>query len=51
VLQGSQPMEEKRSCNSAAAGTNRLADLLKVFGCADVIAPVDELAFGRRAGS
>jgi hypothetical protein len=50
VLQRSQPTEEKQSCNSAAAGTNRLADLLKVFGCADVIAPVDELAFGRRAG-
>jgi hypothetical protein len=50
VLQGSQPMEKTASCNSAA-GTNRLAELLtKAFGCADVIAPVDELEFGRRAG-
>jgi hypothetical protein len=29
---------------------NRLAELRKTFGCADVIAPVDAEAFGRRAG-
>jgi hypothetical protein len=27
-----------------------VAELMKVFGCADVIAPVDAEAFGRRVG-
>jgi hypothetical protein len=33
-----------------ASADNRLAGLMKAFGCADVIAPVDAEAFGRRAG-
>ena len=32
------------------AAVTPLAELLKVFGCADIIAPVDAVAFGRRAG-
>jgi hypothetical protein len=32
-----------------ASADKRLAELMKVFGCADVIAPVDAEAFGRRA--
>ena len=32
------------------AAVTPLAELLKVFGCADIIAPVDEFAFGTRAG-
>ena len=33
-----------------ASADNRLAELMKAFGCADVIAPVDAEAFGKRAG-
>ena len=33
-----------------ASADNRLAELMKTFGCADVIAPVDAEAFGKRAG-
>jgi hypothetical protein len=33
-----------------ASADNRLAGLMKAFGCADVIAPVDAEAFGKRAG-
>ena len=36
--------------NFAAEGNNRLAELMKSFGCADVIASVDAEEFGRRAG-
>jgi hypothetical protein len=32
------------------AAVTSLAELLKVFGCADIVAPVDAVAFGRRAG-
>ena len=32
------------------ADNNRLAELMKLFGCADEIAPVDAAAFGRRMG-
>jgi hypothetical protein len=32
------------------AAVTPLAELLKVFGCADIIAPVETVAFGRRAG-
>src|SRR5690242_1363711 len=32
------------------AAVTPLAELLKAFGCADIIAPVDAVAFGRRAG-
>jgi hypothetical protein len=28
----------------------RLATLLELYGCADVVAPVDAIAYGRRAG-
>ena len=31
-----------------APADNRLAELMKAFGCADVIAPVDAEAFGKR---
>jgi hypothetical protein len=33
-----------------ASTDNRLAELMKTFGCADMIAPVDAEAFGKRAG-
>ena len=33
-----------------ASADNRLAELMKTFGCADMIAPVDAEAFGKRAG-
>src|SRR5262245_667784 len=33
-----------------APADNRLAELMKLFGCADVIAPIDGAAFGRRMG-
>jgi hypothetical protein len=33
-----------------ASADNRLAELMKAFGCADVTAPVDAEAFGKRAG-
>ena len=36
--------------NFAPADNNRLAELMKLFGCADEIAPVDAAAFGRRMG-
>ena len=36
--------------NFAPADDNRLADLLKLFGCSDEIASVDVDAFGRRVG-
>jgi hypothetical protein len=39
-----------RAWNFAPTDTNRLGELMKSFGCADVIAPVDLDAFGRRAG-
>jgi hypothetical protein len=32
------------------AGKSRLPELLAVFGCADVIAPLDEDEFSRKAG-
>jgi hypothetical protein len=36
--------------NFAPTDNNRLAELMKLFGCADEIAPVDAAAFGRRMG-
>jgi len=36
--------------NFAPPGSNRLAELLKSFGCEDAVAPVDTELFGRRAG-
>jgi hypothetical protein len=33
-----------------APADNRLAELMKLFGCADEIAPVDYVAFSRRMG-
>ena len=33
-----------------APADNRLAELMKLFGCADEIAPIDAAAFGRRIG-
>ena len=32
------------------APAGRLPELLKAFGCADAVAPVDEEAFGHKAG-
>ena len=31
-------------------GTNRLRELLRLYACADLVAPVDEDAFGKKAG-
>ena len=42
-------MQHKTAWNFALAGSNRLRELLKLCGCDDVVAPVDEDAFGRRA--
>jgi hypothetical protein len=45
------PAYAARSDNMAFASTdNPLAELMKTFGCADVIAPVDAEAFGERTG-
>ena len=43
-------MQHTPQRNFARPDNNRLPDLMKLFGCADVIAPVDEDTFGRRAG-
>jgi hypothetical protein len=42
-------MQHKTAWNFAPAGNNRLRELLKLYGCEDVVAPVDGDAFGRRA--
>jgi hypothetical protein len=42
-------MQHKTAWNFARAGNNRLRELLKLYGCDDVVAPVDGDAFGRRA--
>jgi hypothetical protein len=36
--------------NFAPPDSNQLAELLKFFGCADAVAPVETELFGRRAG-
>jgi hypothetical protein len=43
-------MQQTASWNFARADANRLSELLKSFGCADAIAPIDADAFSRRAG-
>jgi hypothetical protein len=43
-------MQQTEIWNFAPADANRLPELLNLFGCADVIAPIDDAAFGRRAG-
>jgi hypothetical protein len=43
-------MQRTATWNFAPAGKTRLAELLESFGCADVVAPVDLAAFGKRAG-
>jgi hypothetical protein len=43
-------MQQTGTWNFAPADSNRLRELLKSFGCADVIAPVDDLALGSRVG-
>ena len=43
-------MEHTADCKFAPTGKSRLPDLLYVFGCADLVAPVDEDAFARKAG-
>ena len=45
-----QPMKHTADCKFAPTGKSRLPDLLYVFGCADLVAPVDEDAFARKAG-
>jgi hypothetical protein len=45
---GNQPMTHIAEWKSAGKG--RLPELLHVFGCADVIAAVDEDAFASKAG-
>ena len=42
-------MQHKTAWNFAPAGNRRLRELLKLYGCDDVVAPVDGDAFGRRA--
>jgi hypothetical protein len=43
-------MQQTEIWNFAPADADRLPKLLNLFGCADVIAPVDDATFGRRAG-
>jgi hypothetical protein len=43
-------MQQTSAWNFVAPPDNRLAALMKAYGCADVIAPVDVEAFGRKAG-
>jgi hypothetical protein len=47
---GCQPMQDAATTWTFASADNRLAELMKACGCADVIAPVDAEAFGKRAG-
>src|SRR5207248_3028421 len=46
----SRPMQHTAEWNFARPDNNRLIDLMKLFGCADVIAPIDAESFGRRVG-
>jgi hypothetical protein len=39
-----------KAWNSPAADSKPLSELMKSFGCVDVIAPVDAVTFSRRAG-
>jgi hypothetical protein len=41
-------MQQTATWNFPPAG--RLSELLELFGCPDVVAPVDANAFGKRAG-
>jgi hypothetical protein len=43
-------MQKAATTSIFASADKRLAELMKTFGCADVIAPVDPEAFGKRAG-
>jgi hypothetical protein len=43
-------MQTAATWNFAPADDNHLAELLKLFGCADVVASVDADVFGRRTG-
>jgi hypothetical protein len=43
-------MQQTATWNFPPAGKARLAELLESLGCADVVAPVDMVAFGKRAG-
>src|SRR5258707_7043760 len=47
---GPPPMQQTAIWNFALADADRLPELLNSFGCADVIAPVDDATLGRRAG-
>jgi hypothetical protein len=42
-------MQQTPTWSFAPADKNRLADQMKLFGCADMVAPVDAAEFGRRA--
>ena len=39
-----------KAWNSPPADSKPLSELMKSFGCADVIAPVDAVTFSRRVG-
>ena len=43
-------MPQTASWNFAPADAKRLPELLRSFECADVIAPVDDVAFSKKAG-
>jgi hypothetical protein len=43
-------MQRTAEWNFVPPDGKRLADLMKLFGCEDVVAPVDQDTFGRRAG-
>jgi hypothetical protein len=42
-------MQRTATWNFTAADHNRLPELLKLFGCEDLVAPVEEDRFARRA--
>jgi hypothetical protein len=43
-------MQQTATWNFALADANRLPELLKSFGCRDVIAPVNPVKFSKKAG-
>jgi hypothetical protein len=43
-------MQHTAEWTFARSDNNRLTDLLKMFGCADIIAPIDAESFGKRVG-
>jgi hypothetical protein len=43
-------MQHTAIWNFAPADAKRLPELLKAFRCADVVAPIDDVAFSKKAG-